>query len=417
VRAFKRISCGAGERWASRKYQGEQIMSNLGQLGFVHSTTGKHRFFDGLWHRGKGLVVGLALGATASVAWAGTSGVVVTVTPVASPIWFGPSSCSTPNCLYGAFRFTAQNTDKNISNLWIKTSADVLTGAVATGTTSIVQGADLPSFCTATTNTALCNVGALPPGAKKEFVLVVVSPAAASPPVSDPVKIRMNWQLTTGQGSSSQSPLSSQIALDSSVTTPGAGFIDVRAYEGLQASNTKQFVRAASYVPTSGTTFTSSGTSATTPTVIGLVKATVHQPDIIPTTNPVASLFAAATPGVCTTQNYPVCLFFGIQTPGTYGPNNLLVVNYVRHVSTIQGGNVKNAVIFYTPGSFNANNQFIASGASFPLLDCSVLPGGVPSSDPNAAANQKRCITDRIQLPDGSQQINALLSENGQANW
>jgi hypothetical protein len=350
--------------------------------------------------------------------WAGTSGVNVTVTPIASPIWLSPSQCSS-NCLYGAFKFSAQNGTKNISNLWLKASADELTSSVATGTANIVQGADLPSFCIATANTAVCNVGALAPGAIKEFVLVVVSPSKGD-------QIRMNWQLTTGQGNTTQSPLSSQTALDSSVTTPGAGFIGLSAYSGLLASS--EFKRSASYVPSNGTTFSSSGTSVPTANNIGLVTATVKKPGSDPTAVLVANLFAAASPGVCTTSNYPVCMTFGLQSPGTYGPalSNLLFVSYVRHWSTIQGGNIKNAVLNYTPGSFVVDQQTGAvsfqpkpgsQGTPFQLLDCSVLPGGIPSSDANAPENQKRCIANRTVLGDGSQQIDALLSENGSVSW
>jgi hypothetical protein len=218
----KRISCGAGEQWASRKYQGEQIMSNLGQSGFVRGTTGKQRFFEELRRGAKGLVVGLALAATASGAWAGTGdkSISVSVTPLPDAVSYSVTSL-TQNT-YAAYKVTVKSIAKSgASNIWLKGDATTATFKQSTNNVCVDDGGD---------HTAVtCELGAFAFNESKEFVVVFNVPNAPVPPATgQSCTLRPNlgseciafdWRIANGQGTANSQPSESQFSQGQRVET------------------------------------------------------------------------------------------------------------------------------------------------------------------------------------------------------
>ena len=377
--------------------------------------TARQRVMEALRRSARGLASIVAvsivlLAAAVDPAHAGTkNGLNISITPVPDSVSPSPSTCTTANppkgCVLDAEQIVVTNiSTSNISNAWFKATTYVLDASGA-ATSFKAPFVNPPSNCTVSTSgtTILCNLGQLPSGGTPvSLLLLVQSPTTTT----SGNKISLQWDVPSGQGGvPSLSPVSSQSAQTDAVITL------------IGDPPTAQHAKTKSYVASNDTVLFTGNTDIATLTNLGTVKSLIPTPPV----GSVAALNMDVNGSFCTTSDFPQCIKFLLNIPGTFGTSSggYLTIILQRDGTTIQNGaKVQNVTILYQEGTFDSSGNFTPTPNVGPtaIVDCN-LDGSIPDG-------QKRCIAERFAYPNNSSKdlkgdfritIHAL--ENGSMSW
>ena len=293
----------------------------------------------------------MLLAAAVDPAHAGTkNGLNVSITPVPDSVSPSPSTCtstSSNGCVLDAEQVVVSNiSTSNISNAWFKATTYVLdaSGNVVPNLTAPFTG-PVPSNCTVSVSktTILCNLGQLPSGGTPvSLLLLVQSPTTTT----SGNKISLQWDVPSGQGGvPSLSPVSSQSAQTDAVITL------------IGDPPTAQHAKTKSYVASNDTVLFTGNTDIATLTNLGTVKSLIPTPPV----GSVAALNMDVNGSFCTTSDFPQCIKFLLNIPGTFGTSSAgyLTIILQRDGTTIQNGaKVQNVTILYQEGTFDSSGNF-----------------------------------------------------------
>lgn len=322
--------------------------------------------------------------AMAMPAWAGRlAKVEVTVTPAPAQVTFSQAGLASR----AAYQVSILNRGLNpIKDVSFKA-------------TSLVQGASAsaPYFeatgqaCAKTAAPGLaiqCAVGVVAAGTTKSFVVVFDAPASGS-------SIKLSWLANFTEVPDGYNNASTLTALS------GAALTTLSAPD-------PNAVR--SYVPSSGGTLFTGLTGI--PTTSDKWTTTVTVPSAA-----IAQVVEDTDPNSCS-PDYKVCVRSTLTIPGTFAH---LTIKLRRDASTLNPcADIRNAVLRYEPGAFDANGVFVAGGPPVDIPKCAALPGGMPN------ASHPRCVDSRIAYTKKNAPNASLVGdwefvlkalENGRISW
>lgn len=350
--------------------------------------------------RALGLGLALAVGASAPAAWAAQTGPDVTFTIDATDAATLSRESPRLDSRTGYLVRLANSSGQVINEVSFRASTAVSPSGspAATLDTSV-----LPPGCGAgsTANAVTCSFGQLRPGQGVTFTLVFNTPTAG-----DEVAL-------TGIATYKEGPK------DRNGNPPRN---DTRTLVVATRLLPADAVAAATYIsPVGGTLFTGA--------VVTNLADTWSTRIVVPSASRVigVKLFEDVQDESCS-PSFSKCVRSSIRADGVFPAPGYLTV-YLRLDATLIASyaNLANFGLNYTPGTLTfdvATGQyaFTPTAASFPLLDCSVLPNGVPQAGA-VAEDQKRCIQSRRKLltadgPDafGDVLFEIRLTENGRVS-